>query len=54
LSEELAIKGRKQYRTVRDSVIADATRVPFGEIDFGRESQYMDQGLILTMKRGGE
>lgn len=52
LSEELAMKGRKQYRTVRDSVIADATRVPFGEINFGRESQYMDQGLILTMKRG--
>ncbi|KAH8513686.1 hypothetical protein H0E87_006810 [Populus deltoides] len=52
LGEELAMKGRKQYRTVRDSVIADATRVPFGEIDFGRESQYMDQGLILTMKRG--
>ncbi|CAK7355910.1 unnamed protein product [Dovyalis caffra] len=29
------IKGRKQYRTVRDFVIADTTRVPFGDIDLG-------------------
>ncbi|KAJ6946605.1 methanol O-anthraniloyltransferase-like [Populus alba x Populus x berolinensis] len=31
----LVIKGKKQYRTVRDFVIADTTRVPFGEIDLG-------------------
>ncbi|KAJ4837269.1 hypothetical protein Tsubulata_017325 [Turnera subulata] len=31
----MVIKGKRQYRTVKDFVIADTTRLPFAMIDFG-------------------